>query len=141
MVTTEKPETEKPKTWRQKFLRNWMNTRLGHEGMMLDKILRQNRIVEQLAAQTRNGKFSGGPTPSVPEGEDMGVSIGNEIHHHYGSKPQATVKPPSVLGKLLVAASLLAGGAGAGVLASQLLPGDVPAAVDTDTISDVTFPE
>ena len=138
MVTTDKPET-----WREKLLRHWMQTRLGHEGMMLEKIRRQNRIVEQLAAQTRDGKFSGGAVPSVPEGEDMGVSIGNEVHHHYASEQPARTpaKLPGVLGKLAVAASILAGGAGAGVLATQLWPTDPPAVVDTDTVTDVTFPE
>ena len=121
---------------REKFLQNWMDTRLSHEGMMLGKIQRQNHIVEQLAAQTRDGNFSGGPVPSVPEDEEMGVSIGNETHNHYQRG-----RPLGTLGKLIVAASLLAGGAGACVLANQFLSGDPPAAVDTDTATDVTFPE
>lgn len=106
---------------------------------MLEKILRQNRTVEQLMAQTRDGKFTGGPLPSIPEGEAMGVSIGNETHNHY----QAGSKGLGPLGKLIVAASLLAGSAGVGVLINELLSTDPPAAVDTDTdtATDVTFPE
>ena len=121
---------------RQKFELDWARMRLGHEGMMLAKIQRQNRIVEHVAAQTRDGKFTGGPVPSVPEGEDMGVNVGNETHNHYESKS----RPLGSLGKLIVAASLLAGGAGAGVVVNQLLPSAPPAAVDTDTVTDVTFP-
>jgi hypothetical protein len=132
MVSTEMTDPQ-----REKFLLNWMQTRLAHEGMMLNKILRQNRIVEQLAAQTREGKFSGGQTPSDLEGEDMGVSIGNETHNHYEGGP----RPIGLLGKLIVAASLLAGGAGAGVLISELLSADLPPAVDTDTATDVAFPD
>lgn len=139
MPTLEPTKTTLAK--RQKFELDWARTRLGHEGMMLEKIQRQNRIVEQLAAQTRDGKFTGGPVPSVPEDEDMGVSIGNETHNHYAATPKSL----GSLGKLIVAASLLAGGAGAGLLATQLLPSDPPpvppATVDTDTVTDVTFPE
>lgn len=132
MVTTEKESPE----WK-KFLLNWGRLRLGHEGMMLNKILRQNRIVEQLAAQTREGKFSGGQTPSDLEGEDMGVSIGNEIHNHY----EGGRKPTGLLAKLILALSLLAGGAGAGVLVNEFLSSDSPPAVDTDTATDVMFPD
>lgn len=127
--------TEKADPW-GKFLLNWVRTRLGHEGMMLDKILRQNRIVEQLAAQTRDGKFSGGPIPSVPEGEDMGVAIGNETHNHYHG-----TKSLGLVGKLVLATSLVLGGIGVGVLVNELLSADVPPAVDTDTRMDITFPE
>lgn len=134
MVATE--QSQKPQTWREKFLRHWMQTRLGHEGMMLEKIQRQSRIVEQLAAQTREGKFSGGAVASVPE-DEMGVSIGNEVHHHY---PEAA-KTLGTLGKLLLALSLLAGGAGVGAVLTELLAPDPPPAVDTDTATDVTFPE
>jgi hypothetical protein len=133
--------TQATEAQRQKFELNWARMRLGHEGMMLEKIQRQNRIVEHLAAQTRDGKFTGGPVPSVPEGEDMGVSIGNETHNHYAGAPKSL----GSLGKLVVAASLLAGGGGVGALVSQLLPSNPPlpppAVVDTDTITDVAFPK
>ncbi len=132
MVATKSEETP-----REKFELDWARMRLAHEGMMLEKIQRQNRIVEQLAAQTRDGKFTGGPVPSVPEDENMGVSVGNETHNHYGG---GETKSLGSLGKLIVAASLLAGGAGAGVVVNQLLPSAPPAAVDTDTVTDVTFP-
>lgn len=111
---------------------------------MLDKIQRQNRTVEQLAAQTRDGKFNGGPVPSISEAGEMGVSIGNEVHHHYQRQPKSLELPVKSVGlpaKLIVAASLLAAGAGAGLLADQLLSSDPPAVVDTDTATDVAFPD
>jgi len=73
------------------------------------------------------------------EEEDMGVSIGNETHNHYqGGQPP---RPLSLAAKLVVAASLVAGGAGAGVLVNQFLSGAPPASIDTNTATDVTFPE
>jgi hypothetical protein len=137
MVATEKVDPS-----REKFLHNWMNTRLAHEGMMLEKILRQTRIVEQLAAQTRDGKFTGGEVSSVPEGEDMGVSIGNETHnHHYAPETKPSGSSIGLLGKLAVAAALVSGGAGVGVLVNQLLAPDPPPVVDTNSATDVTFPD
>lgn len=129
-------------TWREKFLRNWMHTRLAHEGMMLDKIGQQTKRALAVADMARTGNFA-----AAPDGEeDMGVSIGNEVHYH--PSPGA-----SALGKLAVGASLLAGGAGAGVVANQLMRDDappqppavvaqeIPISPDRDTLTDVTFPE
>ena len=49
-----------------KLLRYWGYTRLGHEGVMLDKIQRQNRIVELLARNAATG--------NVDDVDDLGLS-------------------------------------------------------------------
>ena len=74
-----------------KLLRNWAYTRLGHEGMMLDRIDRQGRIVEVLARNTATGDLS--DMQGWPEGDDMGVNIGNEIHYHNTQSPQLAPQP------------------------------------------------
>lgn len=63
--------------------KHWPRVRLGHEGMMLEKIQRQSRCVETLARNTMTGKM-GDVTgwPSSGEEEDMGVNIGDHIHYH-----------------------------------------------------------
>lgn len=110
--------TQQDNKW-DKLLRNWAYTRLGHEGMMLDKIDRQNRIVEVLARNAATGDV--GDVRGWPEGDDMGVNIGNEIHYHNTQSPQPTETPtqqtqqpaPSPAAKLwpwaLAAAAGLAG--------------------------------
>jgi hypothetical protein len=63
--------------------KHWARVRLGHEGVMLDKIHRQARIVEQLAQNQMTGDM--GNTDAWPghEGDDdMGVNIGDHIHYH-----------------------------------------------------------
>lgn len=161
MATTEpqtEPQTKAEGVLREKFSQNWADTRLAHEGMMLDKIQRQTQIVEQLAAQTRDGKFSSGEVPATPE-DDMGVSIGNEIHNHYPAATPPEDRPPEVatptieaqpvgsLAKWILAASLLLGGAtgaGVAVLINQARspdpPTTTPHVVDTNTTTDVMFP-
>lgn len=92
--------------------------------------------------------------PSAPEGKKMGdIIVTGDVYgdtavkalHRESASPARPppAKPPgsTVLGKLVVAGSLLAGGAAAGVVANQLLSVDAPAAVDTDTATDVTFPD
>ena len=81
--------TQQDNKW-DKLLRNWAYTRLGHEGMMLDKIDRQNRIVEVLARNAATGDV--GDVRGWPEGDDMGVNIGNEIHYHGTHAQQASTQ-------------------------------------------------
>lgn len=57
------------------------------------------------------------------------------------SPPDREAPSSRTLPSLIVAASLLVGGAGLGVLVADWLLPDPPAAVDTDTATDVTFPE
>ena len=108
------PEAE---SWKQKFEREWLQTKLAFEGMMLAKINKQNAEVFKLAGMARTGKFettsSGGTSPE----EDMGVSIGNT--YHFEAKPVSsdttttTQAKTAGLGKAataaLIGASLLGG--------------------------------
>lgn len=93
----------------------WPRIRLGHEGLMLEKIARQNRIVETLARNTMSGNM-GDVTgwPGNAEEDAMGVNIGDHIHYHKAEPAPAS--PPvaeSQLSKWLpyaVAAALAVGG-------------------------------
>jgi len=63
---------------------------IGHEAMVMDKIMRQNKIVENTVHGVQNQSGMDTSNPSGDE-EDMGVSIGNETHYHY---QQQTPVPP-----------------------------------------------
>ena len=132
------PDIQEPvqKPWREKLLRNWMFARLGHEGMMLGKIVRQNRMVEDLARCAATGDLS--KMGETMDEDDTGVSIGNETHNHYQASQSSKVWP-------VLAAALLGGGL---VLAAmQFLPDETPEKppavtdTDTDTVNryDVSF--
>lgn len=90
---------EKEDWIREKDARNWALTRLGHEGLMLDKIQRQNKIVEN----TVKGLQKDSNMTASDDGEDdTGVSIGNETRteNHYHSaekKPTTPWLPLSIL--------------------------------------------
>lgn len=87
------PPEEVPESWKEEFGRLWLQTRLGHEAMMLDKMQKQNAEVMALAKATRTGTVG---QPDAPEGEDMGVSIGNkEYHYHYANSQTATTSAPT----------------------------------------------
>ena len=75
------PEAEQtiPTTLQDKFKYLWGLVRLGHEGVMLDKIVKQNAIVRQVATGAARGNFD---NLDAKEIEEMGVSIGNETHNH-----------------------------------------------------------
>lgn len=103
----------------QKIARNVALKHLTHEGIMLEKIMRQNRMAEKIADVAATGKADS----IVPE-EDMGVAIGNEYHehneNHYHVAPEATsvtttpatTEKPSLARK--VALPLLCGALGIG---------------------------
>lgn len=151
MATTEATQEEQPLSWREKLLKNWMLTRLAHEGAMIDKLQQQQKRMFQVADLALTGK-AGEESVSANGDEDMGVSIGNEIHYHYqggdatNTAPAAAAAPSSgisTLGKTALAAALIGGGGAGGYVLNQYLNPDTPAAVDTDTDTrtDVTFPE
>ena len=88
---------------------------------MLEKIQRQNRIVEVNARNTMTGKVD--DTEGWPESGDdsMGVDIGDQIHNHYYPAPPAPIETPaqpkskptgSLLKNAVVVAALLYMGAG-----------------------------
>jgi hypothetical protein len=123
--------------------KHWPRVRLGHEGFMLDKIMRQQQFVEQDAKNVMTGKHD--DTTGLPDkGDPMGVKIGDEIHNHNYPAPPPTEspakKPASTLLKAATIAGLLGGpalGAAAAVGIPWLLGAfdKQPAAefVDTDT--------
>lgn len=75
---------------------------IAHEGIMLDKIQKEMKLVQDLAVQVRDGTLgTAGQTEAFPEEEgEMGVSIGNETHNHITlsepKQPEPTVKEIAV---------------------------------------------
>lgn len=69
----------------KEFMENWAGTRLAHEGIMLDKIQRQNRIVQDSVQHLqREAGYEVSDLEASEEDDGMGVSIGNKINHtHY----------------------------------------------------------
>ncbi len=145
--------TEEPTeqlSWKEKIARNWFNVRLGHEGMMLDKIQQQQKRVFEIADRAANGT-TGKPSQSAGD-DDMGVNIGNEIHYHGVQQAASTVTNTGTPGlstaaKAALVVALLGGAGGVGYAAADLLKPE-PAVVqgtdtdtDTDTITEMDFPK
>jgi len=64
--------------------KHWPRVRLGHEAVILNKIERQNRIVETLARNSMTGEMQDTTGWPDSEGDDrMGVKIGDRIENHY----------------------------------------------------------
>lgn len=124
-------------------MKHWTRVRLGHEGVMLERIQRVQRIGEIAARNAVSGK--GDDTSGWPgneEGDKMGVKIGDEIHHHYAlPTPEPTPNKASLLSKVALVAALLYLGAGAVAIPLWLAGNsdrekpaiESPPAVDTDT--------
>lgn len=138
-LTAEAAE-EQARPWRDEHIENVLNTRLGYEGMMLDKLMKQNQDVRTLAKQARDGTIGKGGE-AAPEPDEMGVNIGNKtfISNNYPATQEAAVSTPapsksgmSTAAKVGVGAALLAAGAGlpaAGLVAGSLLADRDPPAV------------
>lgn len=109
---------------------------------MLEKIQRQNRIVEDTV---RGLQREAGYTVSSREGEesdDMGVSIGNEIHYHVDEGGRSRSRKTSRLWPFVVSALAATGvGGGIGYVLNDIFEQDAKPAVtvteDLDTITDV----
>lgn len=102
--------------------KHWPRVRLAHEGVMLDRVQRVQRIGEISARNAMTGKVDDtSGWPSNEEGDKMGVKIGDEIHHHYAPEPppepepEPTPEPDKVnpLAQLALYTALLFSGAGA----------------------------
>jgi len=154
-TSTDQTHSEK---W-NKIKRNWANARLAHEGMMLEKIRRQNRIAELDARNAMTGETENteGWPQTDGKGDDMGVSIGNENHYHYPEPPTLAPSPPesrpspepepqptpalkkplSKLAKVGIIAALSTGSAGVGMaiplIADALNPETPAVAPDANT--------
>ncbi len=100
-----------PGKWREKYIRNWLSVMLGRRAWMLQKHQEQNRSVQKVAEMARTG---GESTEASAEGDDVGVSVGNETHNHYESTTSRSGL--GTVGKAaLIAAALGAGPVSAGI--------------------------
>lgn len=138
------PERSKLQAGIDWVAKHWPRARLAHEVMMLDKIQRQNQIVETVARNAMRGQA--GNTADRSDGRKggkMGVSIGDRIiHHHYPQSAEPSSLALKAIPYLLAAA--LGAGAGATVpwLASVTKPSQVvpsPTVADTDTTRRIEF--
>lgn len=142
-------EPIQPKTWQEKAVNRQILIRQAHEGMMLGKIMRQNKIIED-QVRSSVGELNDGEGGDMDD--DMGLNIGNETHYHYQtSQPQSPSQPstnsgePSTLSRIAYAA-LAAAAIGGPAVTWWAMSGEdnatipqPPAAVgaDTDTLTDV----
>lgn len=154
MATTTTTEEPIPKrTDERKFVRNWAFLRLAHEALMVNRVAQSAKQAQRLANFAATGdKQQLLAEDATGAHDDMaGISIGNEVHNHYQGAPQTETTQSAVshttggtVGKMLLGAALLAGGAGAGAFAVNALDQDKPPAAadtDTDTTLEVTFPK
>ncbi len=137
--------------------KHWPRVRLGHEGVMLDKITRQNRCVETLARNAMTGKLDdtegwpGSGEPDAEGGDGMGVKIGDEIHHHnYPLPPTSEPLPQSSTspaaeestlakwGKRAAIAALPLAGIGGTLAFNALTAEDKPPAIEQPAGPDYT---
>lgn len=103
--------------------KHWPRVRLAHEGVMVDRIQRVQRIGEVVARNAMTGKTA--DTDGWPDyqGTDkMGVEIGDRINNHYYPPQPAAKKPMGALAKAAIATALIGSGAG-GVAAVPWLIG------------------
>jgi hypothetical protein len=168
MIAETKPELELPEDidkpegydeWKDEFKEWWMMVRLGHEGMMVDKILKQNNEVMKVAKQSREGTL-GQPDDSQEGKEVSGVNIGNKYETHYHNEqefkeaapetkvpaaiPEAVKNATEGLSKGKAIAAVTATGLGSSLLTALLLGGleesNQPLTnKDTDTYKEYTL--
>lgn len=131
------PDPTQPATWKEEFEQQWLQTKLGYEGFMLDKIQRQQEAVFKLAEQAKTGKFDSDPGTSA--GEEMGVNIGNKAVHYHMASTNTTASAtdnskPSTLGTVAkwgaIAATVAGSGIGGSLLTAYLLKPAAPAVQD-----------
>jgi hypothetical protein len=134
----QEPIPDRDDKWKAKrlvFLRH-----LAHEGLMLDKVSRQNRRVERMEKFAATGNVSDLDAPEEAT-EEMGVNIGNENHYHVvqpAAQSAAVTTPASpaangVVSKL-VPLALAAGLGAAGPLAWFFSKPPTPAAPPAVTV-------
>lgn len=160
------PETT-PEQFKQEFKENWMNSRLAHEGLMLEEVQRRNRATHAMAkfaATADVAQLVKDLSPDATEGDDVGVSIGNKTfiyHTAQAAQANTTTQAPeaaplaasnttNTLGKLAAAGALLGAGGlgavGAGLAIDYLTKPDpapivqpVQPGIDTDTNAGLRF--
>ncbi len=115
---------------------------------MLDRMQRQLLNSEKLQRFAATGDTDDLPKPG--EDDEMGVNIGNEYHLHQIMQPTEPAKPTtnitqaaaSKLWPFVLGAAMASGSTGLGWLLHAWTADKpaVSAAVDTDTITEMTFP-
>ncbi len=122
----------------------WARVRLGHEAMMLGKIQQQNRIAQINARNAMTGDMTNTDGWPGEDGDDMGVNVGDVVHHHHYAPPEAPT-PKRAMGIVpkLALAAILFGGGGAGALGLVQLfslwpkPTAVTIPADSDTLFEL----
>lgn len=117
------PEKELARLW-------WLN-KIGWDSLQLGKDASQFNTVNRSVRKLQDKTFG------ASESDDaMGdVQVGNTINH-YGNQQQSGGMSP--IAKTLAALAL---GGAAGAVTSYMIPGDTAQPIDTNTVTDVTFPE
>ena len=104
---------------KKKDARNAALLQMGHRAYMLEKTMKQDKIVQDTVKglQEQAGyKTSADPDSPSEEDDDMGVNIGNETkteHHYHYQQPEQPVnqtsKPSNLIPASILAAGLLTG--------------------------------
>lgn len=127
---------ETPEPWREEFMREWLQVKLGMEGFMLDKVQQQHAATMDLAKQAREGTLGKPSTATAAAGDDVGVSIGNKAIHYHMASTNTTASAtdnskPSTLGTVAkwgaIAATLAGTGIGSSLLTAYLVKPAPPA--------------
>ncbi|WP_436716577.1 hypothetical protein U8335_03955 [Roseiconus lacunae] len=110
--------TTRPETWREKIANDWFLGKVADNMLQIDKDDRRQRLTERLIKKTQDGTL-GKPTTEPMDGDDMGVSVGNEINYHYSQPaaqpaPAPAASPATSIAKTVAAAGLALAGLGTG---------------------------
>ncbi len=106
--------------WKKRLTKNWVNTRLAHEAVAIDRTQQQANLVQRLVRKTQNGTL-GEETVEPEDIEGMGVAVGNETHNHY-YPAAAGLLPKVVLISALIASGVVAGVFGAWMMRQPATP-------------------
>lgn len=131
-----------------KAKRNVFFRHLAHEGIMLNRVMRQQRHEEKLKKFAATGDTKDLATSGE---DDMGVNIGNEYHVHQvmPTTESKSTPPPSAIGTsigsrlwpLVLGAAVACGSTGIGYLLANWRTDKPAADTDTDTITEMDFPK
>jgi hypothetical protein len=106
--------------WPDKVAKQYLGVRMARQAASIEKIMRQNRVLERLACKTQDGTI-GRKDPDADkmlEDDGMGVHVGDQVAtHHYHTQPEAQ---ESGLKSAITVVALLAAGAGAAALVPKL---------------------
>ncbi len=94
-ATTSQPAEAPAPNWREEVEKQWFGLQLGERAFMLDKWQRQQEIVFDSVKAASDGTLGG----TSPEGDAMGVSVGNTVNHYYqqstATDNSSAASPPS----------------------------------------------